>query len=283
MAYHFAACSRFVMKSANTSTTTMAGEAPYSKGLSADELQLRAQGHKGELPRQFSAFSTLALAFSMPNSWVGCSATFIFPLYVGGGPTVFFGLIAALQGWQNLLRRFLQAVANITLLSWHYQERPVHPLPSTAVVYARNCVDLASFYWEYFVATQWQTYLIFVLIISLIAIIAIGLPNAMPIGEGVFFLASLMGFFVFFITVLETSKVKQPSEVVFTKFANTTGWSDGMAFMLGVGSCMYAFLATDRATHIAEARLKTPRTFRLRANIEIGAAKPLPSYSRTTI
>lgn len=35
------------------------------KGLSADEIQLRAQGHVGELPRQFSAFSTLALAFSI--------------------------------------------------------------------------------------------------------------------------------------------------------------------------------------------------------------------------
>ena len=35
------------------------------KGLSADEIQLRAQGHVGELPRQFGAFSTLALAFSI--------------------------------------------------------------------------------------------------------------------------------------------------------------------------------------------------------------------------
>lgn len=35
--------------------------------LSADEIQLRAQGHVGELPRQFSAFSTLALAFSIVN------------------------------------------------------------------------------------------------------------------------------------------------------------------------------------------------------------------------
>lgn len=29
-----------------------------------------------------------------------------------------------------------------------------------------------------------------------------------------------------------------------------------MAFILGVGSCMYAFLATDAATHIAEVRIK---------------------------
>jgi FtsH-binding integral membrane protein len=48
-----------------------------------------------ELPQQFSLFSTLAFGFSMTNSWLGYSATFITPLLLGGSPTVFFGLIAA--------------------------------------------------------------------------------------------------------------------------------------------------------------------------------------------
>lgn len=48
-----------------------------------------------ELPKQFSLFSTLAFGFSMTNSWLGYSATFITPLLLGGSPTVFFGLIAA--------------------------------------------------------------------------------------------------------------------------------------------------------------------------------------------
>ena len=65
-------------------------------GLSVDEIQLRAQGHIGELPRQFSAFATLSLAFSLTNSWVGYSAVFPTPLFAGGGPTVVFGLITAM-------------------------------------------------------------------------------------------------------------------------------------------------------------------------------------------
>lgn len=64
-------------------------------GLSADEIQLRAQGHTGELPRQFGAFATISLAFSLTNSWIGYSAVFPTPLLAGGGPTVFFGLIVA--------------------------------------------------------------------------------------------------------------------------------------------------------------------------------------------
>jgi len=82
--------------------------------------------------------------------------------------------------------------------------------------------------------------------------IVIFLPRAIPMGENVFFLASLFAFLVSFIVVLAKSDTKQPAKVVFTEYTNVTGWSDGTAFMLGVGSCMYAFLATDGATHIAE-------------------------------
>ena len=65
------------------------------QGLSADEIQLRAQGHVGELPRQFSPLSTLALAFSITNTWVGYAATFVTPLFAGAGPAVFWAPIIA--------------------------------------------------------------------------------------------------------------------------------------------------------------------------------------------
>lgn len=63
--------------------------------LSADEQLLRAQGHKGELPRQFSSFAALSMGFVITNSWIGYSATFVTPLWTGGGPMVFFGVIVA--------------------------------------------------------------------------------------------------------------------------------------------------------------------------------------------
>lgn len=63
--------------------------------LSADELELRAQGHVGELPRQFSTVSLLGLAFSITNSWIGYSAVFVTPLLAGGGPGVVWCLVVA--------------------------------------------------------------------------------------------------------------------------------------------------------------------------------------------
>lgn len=65
------------------------------QSLSHDERQLRAQGHVGELPRQFSVIATLALAFSITNTWIGYSATFVVPLSAGAGPGVVFCLVVA--------------------------------------------------------------------------------------------------------------------------------------------------------------------------------------------
>lgn len=84
------------MAEAQKSETAVDATTNDLSGLSADEIQLRAQGHVGELPRQFSAFATVSLAFSITNSWIGYSAVFPTPLFAGGGPTVIFGLLTAM-------------------------------------------------------------------------------------------------------------------------------------------------------------------------------------------
>ncbi len=52
--------------------------------IDLDELQLQAQGHKGELPRHFSMMSLLAFAFSIMNSWTGVAPLVVTSLYLGG-------------------------------------------------------------------------------------------------------------------------------------------------------------------------------------------------------
>ena len=100
--------------------------------------------------------------------------------------------------------------------------------------------------------TQWQVYLCYVAFVGACTLITIFLPKKIPFMETVFFIASVAGFLVFFITVLATSETKQSASVVFVDWVNLTGWDDGTAFLLGVGQAMYTFLAVDSATHIAE-------------------------------
>lgn len=61
----------------------------------ADELQLEALGHKGELQRNFSFLSMLGLAFAILNSWTALSASLSLALPSGGSTSVIWGLITA--------------------------------------------------------------------------------------------------------------------------------------------------------------------------------------------
>jgi choline transport protein len=63
--------------------------------VAADEALPQARGQQIELPQQFSAISALSFAYIATNSWIGYSGTFVTALLAGGGPAVFYGVIAA--------------------------------------------------------------------------------------------------------------------------------------------------------------------------------------------
>lgn len=123
---------------------------------------------------------------------------------------------------------------------------------------AEIVLSLASFFHTDYAPTQWQTYLVYLLFLIFGTLFVCCAPRLLPTTEKFFFWCSLLGFLVSFITMLAASGSKQSGQVVFVKYTNQTGWSDGMSFVIAVGSCMYAFLATDAATHIAEVRLMLP-------------------------
>ncbi|EXJ85333.1 hypothetical protein A1O1_05697 [Capronia coronata CBS 617.96] len=243
--------------------------------LSADEILLRAQGHKGELPRQFSSFAALSLAFVITNSWIGLCATFVTPLILGGGPMVFFGVLVAAvactiitaglaelasaypsSGGQYHFAFMVSSVkaraAAAFVTGWLSTLAWCLTSTSASIFDAQMILALASFYNADFAPTQWQTYLIFLLITILAALVVCYAPRLLPALEKFFFWCSLSGFLVAFITMLAASRHKESAHVVFVEYNNQSGWSDGMSFVIAVGTCMYTFLATDATTHIAE-------------------------------
>ncbi|KAK5193991.1 hypothetical protein LTR92_006331 [Exophiala xenobiotica] len=243
--------------------------------LSADELELRAQGHKGELPRQFSTLSTLAIAFLLTSAWIGYSATFPYPLLAGGGPYVFWCLIVATiacsiitAGLAELSSAFPSTGGQYHFAFMVSSEKTRASVAfvmgwlsviayclftaSATIVCAQITAAIAGFWHENYVATQWQIYLMYILYQALATAVVVLFPRQLPKTEIGFFLISVSGCIVFFITVLSASDTKQPAKVVFTEVTNVTGWSDGVSFILGVGTCMYAYIATDGASHIAE-------------------------------
>ncbi|KAJ0421166.1 amino acid permease-domain-containing protein [Aspergillus carlsbadensis] len=70
--------------------------------------------------------------------------------------------------------------------------------------------------------------------------------------EIVMLICSFVGFVASLVTVLATQKNSQSAREVFLDYRNNSGWSDGTSFLIGLGTCMYAYLAIDGACHIAE-------------------------------
>lgn len=156
--------------------------------------------------------------------------------------------IAFAVGWLSLLgkEKLLAIRALLTLRTgWLFTTA------STVVFCAQSAVIIAGFYHPDYVYTQWQVYLIYLLIITIPCLLIIFLPSRIPTAEKGFLLLSIVGVVVAIITVLATSKTKQPASVL-SNWTNSTGWPDGLAFLLATGQAMYGFLGMDGVTHIAE-------------------------------
>ncbi|KAM0713423.1 hypothetical protein Q7P37_010385 [Cladosporium fusiforme] len=243
--------------------------------LSHDELQLRAQGHVAELPRRFSWLATLALAFSITNTWIGYSATFVVPLLAGAGRAVVCCLILACvastiiaAGLAELASAFPSSggqyhftfmvsgpsyrapaaffVGWLSSLGW------IFTTASTVAFCSQNSLVLASMYHPAFEPTRWQIFLVYLLITVVSCAIICWGARWVPTAEKAFLAISLLGFAVATVTVLAVSDHKQPAAVVFSNWDNQSGWPDGVGFLLATGQAMYGFLGMDGATHIAE-------------------------------
>jgi hypothetical protein len=113
--------------------------------------------------------------------------------------------------------------------------------------------NLADIYHTDYVVEAWQTWMIYFLLVLIATAIVCYLPMALPRGEMVMFISSFLGFVVSFVTVLAMrSGNEQSAKAVFVDYQNTSGWRDGTSFIIGLGTCMYAYLAIDGVCHIAE-------------------------------
>jgi choline transport protein len=117
---------------------------------------------------------------------------------------------------------------------------------------AQMASNLASIYNPEYTVEAWQTYLIYLLIMALATSVVCLCPNAIPRGEMVLFWCSFVGFVASLVTVLATQQHRQTATEVFMHYDNPSGWNEPTAFIIGLGTCMYAYLAIDGATHIAE-------------------------------
>ncbi|KAL3457863.1 amino acid/polyamine transporter I [Aspergillus heterothallicus] len=246
------------------------------KGMPGDDdAQLAALGHRQELKRNFSMLSMLGLAFAILNSWTALSASLNLSLPSGGCVSVVWGLVTA--GICNLciatsLAEFLSAYPTaggqyhwvavswerwMPILSWITGWANVSgwlALTATGGLLGSTLImGIVSLMYPLFEFQRWHQFLMYVAINVIAFIINAFLGSILPLVTKSAFIWSLTGFVVICITVLSCASPNYSSgEFVFGEFINTTGWPDGVAWLLGLLQGGLGLTGFDGVAHMIE-------------------------------
>ncbi|KAK4496072.1 hypothetical protein PRZ48_012051 [Zasmidium cellare] len=246
------------------------------RGLSGDAAQLANLGHAQSFERQFSRWAMLGLAFAILNTWSALAASLNLALPSGGPVAVGWGLVVA--GVFNLalaasLAEFLSAFP--TAGGQYYWVAICSP-PSlrAGMSWITGWVNLSG--WVALVATnasicsnltiniiylmhpsydfhRWHQFLIYIGITLIFFLNNALLQRVLAQLNGFAICWSLVGFLVVCITVLACAAPDYATgEYVFATFINTTGWPDGLAWLLGLLQGSFSLTAFDAVAHLSE-------------------------------
>ncbi|KAG9232017.1 amino acid/polyamine transporter I [Amylocarpus encephaloides] len=231
------------------------------------------------MPRSFRMVSALGLGFSITNSWVGYLSCFGQNLAYGGPQSVILGLLVALfaQGTVTLgvselasafpssggqyhfvwilapekTKRFAAFMVGwFSIVGWWIVTSSGVSLASVSVF------GMVGFWDEAFVGERWMIYLVYLVVVFVTVLPLYFTPKLIPEITTLSLWLSLLGCLVNFTVLLAMKKHTNPSSYIVQSNLGTSGWGQGVAWVLGIMNSMYAFGGTDGAIHIAE---ETPR------------------------
>lgn len=254
--------------------SSVPGRVHTTKNEDADALA--AMGHKQELRRNFSMISMLGLAFAILNTWTALAASLNLALPSGGPSAVIWGLITA--GCFNLclaasMAEFLSAFPTAggqyhwaAIISPRGLSRGISwvtgwinvsgwiALTATGGLLGSQLVmGVISLYNESFEPQRWQQFLIYIGYTLIALLINTFLTRLLPLITQAAFFWSVLGFVVISITVLACASPNyQSASFVYSEFLNTTGWPNGLAWLLGLLQGALSLTGFDAVAHMIE-------------------------------
>ncbi|KAK1625277.1 amino acid/polyamine transporter I [Colletotrichum phormii] len=273
-----------------------------SKSHDQDDIILRANGHNTAMRRQFSWMSALGLGFSITNSWVGYLSNFGQNLIYGGPQSCLFGLLAAFVaqfiitlGLSEIASAFpssggqyhfcyIMAPANTRrfagyLVGWMSTLAWWIVTCSGTSLFAATLSGMIGFWHPAFEGTQWQIYLIYVGTATVTMLPVVFTSKKITLTVQISLYSSLIGFFIVLCVTTGMHKHTTPSSFITQSGLGSSGWSPGVAWILGITNAMYAFGGTDGAIHISEEisqpGRRVPQVMMLTIFIGLGTAFPL--------
>ncbi|KDQ07546.1 hypothetical protein BOTBODRAFT_59943 [Botryobasidium botryosum FD-172 SS1] len=233
-------------------------------------------GYKHEMGQRFSVLSLIGLAFAIANSWLGMALTLGVSLPSGGPSVVLWGDIVAGVGSMALASSLaeicsvyptaagqyywtaaLASPQHYRILSWvcgwFNVAGWVFIVAAISFFDANLVTSIIVFFHNDYIPQRWHTYLIFIAFTLGSLLINIFGVRLLPRLNRLGFYCSIGGLVVVCIVLLATASPNfQPGHFVFGGFINNTGWSDGVAWMLGLLQATFALTGYDACAHMVE-------------------------------
>ncbi|UJO14537.1 hypothetical protein CLAFUW4_03142 [Fulvia fulva] len=246
------------------------------QSIANDDAHLAALGVRQELKRNFSPLAMLGLAFAILNSWTALSTSLSLALPSGGPTSVIWGLVTA--GIFNLclsasLAEFLSAYPTaggqyhwVHIISWDGWKPILSWITGWINVFgwmalvatggllgSQIIVGIVHMYDATYVSQRWHQILIYIGY-NIVAMLLNAFGNhLLPLINKTAIIWSISGFVVICITVLACSSPDYNSgDLVYREFLNTTGWPDGVAWLLGLLQGSLGLTGYDATAHMIE-------------------------------
>ncbi|KAL7622820.1 hypothetical protein AAE478_006499 [Parahypoxylon ruwenzoriense] len=230
---------------------------------------------EGRLQPRLSRLTMVALTFAILNTWIALAGSIGLVLPSGGSVSLLYGFIfcvlcnlalAASLGelaaiWPTAGGQYHFVYA---LCTDRWKKSMSFWVGWTNIAGWLTLVTTEGFFASQFIQAAaviasngtytieaWSTYLIFLAIVTFTTVANIWGNRILGRWNDAALYWSLLGVVVISIVLLATSS-KNDARFVFTEFQNETGWSDGMAWMLGLLQSALSLIGFDAALHMTE-------------------------------
>ncbi|KAL2314278.1 putative amino-acid permease [Schizosaccharomyces pombe] len=250
------------------------------EALASDEADLAALGYKQEFKREFSAWTSFCVSFSVLGLLPSFASTMYYTTGYAGTPAMVWGWLIAMVFVQCVANGMAELCSSMPtsgglyyaaavlapkgwgpfaawLTGWSNYLVQVTGPPSVAYSFAGMILTLVQLHNPNF---ETQNYQIFLLAVA--AMIAQGFISSMPTKVLAVFntwgtVFNMLFLAIVMITVLAVAGTKTPrgfnsNHKVWNEFDNQTDWSNGMAMLMSFAGVIWTMSGYDSPFHLSE-------------------------------
>ncbi|PYH89694.1 GABA transporter [Aspergillus ellipticus CBS 707.79] len=250
------------------------GPSDYSTQVH-DQEELGRVGKKEVLKRRFGFLSIVGFSCTILATWEGLLSTFTVPFENGGPAGTVYGFIVVWAGTISTLTTLSEMVSMaptaggqyhwVSMMSPKWCQKYLSYLTgwlivigwlgafvSTIYLCASQIQGLVVLNYPDYVATQWQTVLMYWGMMAVAVFVNAVVSTLLPKVESFVLILHIVGFFAIIIPLLTLGE-RNSTEEVFTTFTNDGGFAtEGLSFLVGMMGSMFAFTGADAAVHMSE-------------------------------